>query len=160
MRAIPQRLSVCWVRQVHAVAVVMGLQFPKPLPRAVTKHRKRIKADAALQEAYADVDARDAGICWVTGRWTAPYGSERAVDPRVRREHHHLKGRNVKPEWVTDPRRIITVCAEAHGLITQGWIVVEGCDARKPIFFHWRSDVKANLRPFVIKGRRSAHGDD
>ena len=130
----------------------MGLQFPKPEPRAVTKHGKRKVANQALLEAYADVDVRDAGYCWVTGRYT----QSGAVDARVRREHHHLKGRNVRPEWVTKLERIITVSAEAHGLITQGWIVVEGCDARKPLFFHWRADVKPAQRPFVIKGRREA----
>ncbi len=133
----------------------MGLMFPKPEPRAASKHRKRRDADAALVEAYADVDVRDAGYCWVTGRYT----SSGAVDARVRREHHHLKGRNVKPEWVTRPERIITVCAEAHSLIACGWIVVEGCDAWKVIFFHWAAHVKPSQRTFVIKGRRSAHAE-
>ncbi len=128
---------------------------PKPEPRAASKHRKRRDADAALVEAYADVDVRDAGYCWVSGRYT----SSGAVDARVRREHHHLKGRNVKPEWVTRPERIITVCAEAHQLITNGWIVVEGCDARKTLFFHWAAHVKPSQRTFVIKGRRSAHAE-
>jgi len=133
----------------------MGLQFPKGTPRAVTKHRKRVEADAELQQAYADVDVRDAGYCWITGRYTVPG----AVDPRQRREHHHLKGRNVKPEWVTKPERIITVCAEAHSLITQGWIVVEGTDARKPIFFHYAAHVKPSMRPFVIRSRRGGAGE-
>ena len=128
----------------------MGPRFPKPLPQAVTKHRKRVEADAALAQAYADVDARDAGYCLVTGRYTVPG----AVDPRQRREHHHLKGRNVKPEWVTRPERIITVCREAHDLITQGWIVIEGTDARKQLFAHWAEHVKPSMRPFVIKARR------
>jgi len=124
-------------------------------PRVVEKHGKRKQADDALREAYADVDRRDGGYCWVTGRYTA----SGAPDARVRREHHHLKGRNVKPEWVTRPERIITVCAEAHALITQGWIVVEGCDARRPIFFHWAKHVKPSQRPFVLKGRRTAHDE-
>lgn len=124
-------------------------------PRAVSKHAKRRAADQALEEAYADVDARDAGYCWVTGRYTRPG----AVDARVRREHHHLKGRRVKPEWVTRPERIITVCAEAHELITLGWIVVEGCDARKPIFCHWAAHVKPDKRPFQITGRRTVHAE-
>lgn len=133
----------------------MGLAFPKPTPRVVSKHRKRVDADKELREAYADVDQRDGCICWVTGRYTVAGG----VDPRTRREHHHLKGRNVKPEWVTRPERIITVCAEAHALITAGWIVVEGCDARKAIFFHWRADVKPSQRPFTIAGKRHVHAD-
>jgi len=124
--------------------------FPKPDPSPVTKHARRKLAEQALREAYAEVDLRDGGICWVTGRFTRPG----AVDPRVRREHHHLKGRNVRPEWVTRPERIILVCNEAHLLITAGWIVVEGSDARKPIFFHWAPHVDPKKRPFVIASKR------
>lgn len=120
--------------------------------RAQSKHEKRTADAAALAEAYADVDLRDGGYCWVTGRYTQP----KHVDPRARREHHHLKGRRVRPDWVTNPHRIITVTAEAHQLITAGVIQVEGCDARKPIFFHWREGTK--VKPFVIKARR--HGAD
>lgn len=129
--------------------------FPKPAPRVATRHLKRKEANAALVEAYAEVDVRDAGYSWITGRYTQPG----AVDARVRREHHHLKGRNVKPEWITRPERIITVTAEEHALIHAGWIVVEGCDARKPVFFHWAEHVKPSQRPFVLKGRRSAHAE-
>ena len=123
---------------------------PKPVPRVVEQHAKRKDAEKALREAYADVDLRDGGWCWVTGRFTFPG----TPDARTRREHHHLKGRNVKPEWVTRPERIITVSAEAHSLITQGWIVVEGTDARKPLFFHYAEHVKPTQRPFTIKARR------
>lgn len=125
-------------------------------PRAVEKAQKRAADEKALAEAYADVDIRDGGRCWVTGRYTSPG----AVDRRVRREHHHLKGRNVKPEWVTKPERMITVCAEAHQLITDGWIEVEGADARKPICFHWREGLKATQKPFRIKGRRTRPADE
>lgn len=119
-------------------------------PRAITKAKKRAADDAALAAAYAEVDLRDGSICWVTGR----YAQAGAVDRRVRREHHHLRGRNVKPEWVTDPDRIITVVKEAHDLITSGHIVVEGDDATKPIRFHWREDVPASSRIFHIKSKR------
>lgn len=121
--------------------------FPKPQPSVVTKHAKRKAADLSLAQAYAEVDARDGGKCWVTGRHTRPG----VVDPNVRREHHHLKGRNVKPEWRHKPERIITVCNSAHVLITAGWIVVEGCDARKPIRFSWAEHVKAKDKPLVIQ---------
>ena len=120
-------------------------------PGAVKRHQRRKDAAQALEDAYAEVDIRDAGVCWVTGRTTR----SKAADARVRREHHHLKGRNVKPEWVDKPERIITVCAEAHDLITQGWIVAEGVDARREIRFHWAAHVKPALRPFHIRSRRS-----
>jgi len=41
--------------------------FPKPTPRAIEKGQKRRKAEQALEQAYADVDLRDGGICRVTG---------------------------------------------------------------------------------------------
>lgn len=129
-----------------------GLPFSKGEPRSIRKARLRKEESDALAAAYADVDLRDGGICWVTGRWTKPG----AVDARMRREHNHLKGRHVKPEWVTRPERIITVCAEAHQLIHAGWIVVEGCDARKPIFFHWAAWVKSREKPFQIQALRIA----
>lgn len=121
------------------------------VPAVARRHQRRKQAAAALDAAYSDVDLRDGGYCWVTGRYT----QSGAPDARVRRDHHHLKGRNVMPEWVTDPNRIITVCAEAHALITNGWILVEGTDARKAIRFHWRADIKASQKPFQIKGRRT-----
>lgn len=123
--------------------------IPKPLPRAIAKAAKRREGADALEAAYDDVDKRDAGYCWVTGRYTQPG----AIDPRVRREHHHLRGRNVKPEWICEPSRIITVCAEAHQLITCGLISVEGDNARATIRFHWNG-VPLAQRPFIIKSRR------
>lgn len=119
-------------------------------PRAIRKAKKRTADKERLDAAYADVDLRDAGICWVTGRYTV----EGAIDSRSRREHHHLRGRNAAPELVYEPDNIITTCADAHHLITSGHLVVEGEDARKPIRFHWREDVPADSRIFHIKSRR------
>ena len=117
------------------------------------RHERRKSDEQALLDAYAEVDLRDASICAVTGRFT----KAGAPDARVRREHHHLKGRNVRPEWVTVPKRIITVCKEAHDLITGGFIEVEGTDATKPLFFHWREDMmRGRLKPFRIVGKRTA----
>lgn len=116
-------------------------------PSVVTRRKRRAADAKALAEAYADVDLRDGGFCWVTGRYTSP----NTPDPRGRREHHHLKGRRVRPDWVTRPERIITVCAEAHQLITRGWIAVEGCDARKQLFFHWSE--LATSKPFELRPR-------
>jgi len=115
--------------------------------------RRQRRADDAreLAAAYAEVDARDASICWVTG---VRLGN--SPDARYRREHHHLKGRRVRPEWVTVAKRIITVSAEAHDLITGGFIEVEGDDATRPIFFHWREDMmRGRVKPFRIAGKRT-----
>jgi hypothetical protein len=117
------------------------------VPSAVSRRQRRAADAKALQEAYDDVDARDGGICWATGRFTV----SAAVDPRVRREHHHLKGRRVKPEWVCRSERIITLCAEAHALVTAGWIEIEGTDARRPLFFHWSAI--ATSKPFELRPR-------
>lgn len=117
------------------------------VPGVVERHtRRKAKADA-LQAAYKAVDTRDGSICWVTGRYTVAG----APNASVRREHHHLKGRRVEPQWRADPHRILTVCKEAHDLITAGWIVVEGTDARRAIFFHWRADVKPHQKTLVIQ---------
>lgn len=120
----------------------------KSTPRGVLRRHRRAQDAKALAEAYADVDRRDAGICLVTGRYTVAG----APDARVRREHHHLKGRRVKPEWITRPERIVTICREAHELVTRGWIVLEGTDARRPIFAHWAAHV--TVKPFAIQARR------
>lgn len=119
------------------------------VPSDVAKRQRRRDDAKALAEAYAEVDLRDGGRCWVTGAYTG------GVDPRTAREHHHLKGRNVRPEWVYKSERIITVTREAHRLITIGWIVVEGTDARKPIRFHWAEHVTPTMRPFQIRSRRT-----
>lgn len=112
-------------------------------PSATTdRHLRKLTRQQRLAAAYADVDRRDAGVCWVTGRRTG--GSSSAH----RREHHHLAGRNVRPEWKYDPDHIIVVCGDAHSLITSGKIDVEGDDAQLPIFFHW--NCKPSERLFEI----------
>lgn len=120
----------------------------KGAPLCVTRRERRAEDAKALREAYADVDAREGGYCQVTGRYTVAG----APDARVRREHHHIKGRRVRPDWIDKPERIVLVCAEAHRLITIGWIAVEGTDARRQLRFHW-TDV-ATSHPFQIKSRR------
>jgi hypothetical protein len=117
------------------------------VPASIERKVRKAEAAKDLADAYAEVDRRDGSICWVTGAFTGGVGD-------LAREHHHLKGRNVKPEWVTKPERIITVTRLAHRLITLGWIVVEGTDARKPIRFHWAAFVKPEQRVIRIKSRR------
>lgn len=121
-------------------------------PAVVTKAKRRTDKAEALKDAYADVDARDKGICKVTGRHTSPG----APDPRVRREHHHIVKRSRDKGLIAVPANVITVCAEAHGLIEAGWIVVEGTNADKPngVRFHWREGVDPKLKILVIKSRR------
>lgn len=124
--------------------------------RAIRRHVKRRDKDQALEDAYAVVDARDAFYCRVTGRYT----QSGAVDPRVRREHHHLSGRNVAPQDRANPGRIITTCAEAHQLLTAKLILVEGDDANGRLIFHWSDDVKPTDRPFRILSKRWSQNED
>ena len=113
----------------------------------------RYRAITTLLQAYEVVNVRDGNQCRVTGRFLHPG----AVDARVRREHHHLQARSIAPGRVCDPRNIILVAAEAHQLITGGFIEVEGRDATKPIFFHWNeSAMKGRVKPFRIVGKRTA----
>lgn len=124
--------------------------------RVIDRHRKRRDRDKALAEAYAVVDARDGGHCRVTGRYTQPG----AVDPRVRREHHHLSGRNVAPEDRANPCRIITTCAQVHQLLHAKLLLYEGDNANERIVFHWAESVKPEDRPFQIKSKRWSQNED
>jgi len=128
---------------------------PRPLkqkweiaPRSVERRARKQAKQAKLDAAYAIVNARDGNRCRVTGERLDP----KAVEAKHRREHHHLAGRNVKPEWREDPARICLVSKLAHDLITRGWIDCEGDDATKVLRWHWTPLAKS--RPFRIKSRR------
>lgn len=119
--------------------------------RLIERKERKLANAEKLAHAYAEVDKRDQSICWVTGKFLTPG----AVSPEERREHHHLKGRRVRPDWVYKPERIITVSKAAHDLITGKFIDVEGEDARKPIFFHWNAAaMRGQVKPIVIVGKR------
>lgn len=136
-----------------------GIACPKPQKGTalLERRRRRLDRDQALRDAYADVDARDAGYCWVTGRYTQPG----APDVRVRREHHHLVARSLSKSLRAEPSNIITCCAEAHYLIEGGFITVEGTDASKrhSVRFHWNG-LKPSERPFEIRSRRHSQQED
>lgn len=123
-------------------------------PVSVQRHDRKKARKLALEEAYEAVNKRDGNVCWVTGRRLDP-SAPNAAD---RREHHHLKGRRVRPEWREKPERIILVSALAHDLITKGWIAVEGDDARKPIFFHYTELAKS--RPVQIQRKNMSKWKD
>lgn len=120
-------------------------------PRALRGPNRRKENDAKLRAAYADVDARDGGYSVISSIYTVPG----AIDERQRREHHHVAGRNVRPDWKYSPERIITVTALEHKCIEDGLLQVEGDDARKPMFFHWnRKFVKPGKEPFKLRSKR------
>lgn len=122
--------------------------FGKGQPAMLERRTRKLDKAKLLAEAYAEVDRLDQGICWVTGRTTSPASS----DAKTAREHHHLAGRRVRPEWRHDPARIITVCREAHQLITLGKIDVEGLHRKRALFFHW--NLAPKYRPFEIQPKR------
>lgn len=106
--------------------------------------RKKEKADA-LANAYEVVNRRDGNRCRATG---VPLAAG-DMDPRHRREHHHLRGRRVRPEWREKPERICLLSGFVHELVERGWIDIEGTDARKPLFFHYTSLAKSH--PIQLK---------
>ena len=54
-------------------------------------------------------------------------------------------------------KNLILVCAEAHQLITGGFLEVEGRDATKAVFIHWNEKaMKGKPKPFRIVGKRTA----
>jgi hypothetical protein len=94
---------------------------------------KRRAFDQALAKAYAEVNLRDANRSRATGRELFPS----TTDKKSLREHNHIKGRNVAPEWVTDPARIFLVSTREHRYIHAGDLLFEGDDARKLLVFFW-----------------------
>ena len=86
----------------------MGLMFPKPQPRAVSKHRKRVEEEANLREVTKQVHARDGRRCRVCGRRCDP----NAVDLLARAHLHHIAYRSAGGQDTTD--NLVTLCAFCH----------------------------------------------
>lgn len=126
-------------------------------PLYAQRHQRKVAAEKALEACYAQVEARDGNKCRVTGAYLQPG----AVDPKVRREHHHLVKRSRDKILIDDPRNVILVSASAHRLITDGWLIVEGKDANQMLRFHWRNETPPSLKILTIKSRRkSQQGED
>jgi len=124
-----------------------GLKYPKGLPGIISRRVKAVEQERLLAAAYAAVNLRDQNRCAVTGVPLSPY----AMQEKSRREHHHLVGRRIKPEWRTDPRRIILVSAYVHKLITANALITDQCDAIEPIIWRWNDKiVKTGEEPFRL----------
>jgi hypothetical protein len=125
-----------------AIAAAGGI--PKGTPSGLAKHQKNTEHDRKLAKAYAVVNDREANTCQVSGAQLLAA----TKNPKRLREHHHLKGRNVKPEWVYEPRRILLVSKWIHDFLTANVILVDGTDATKPLVFRWnRNLVKPGKEP-------------
>jgi hypothetical protein len=110
-----------------------------------------------LDDAYEIVNQRDGNKSRVTGCTLLAS----SPDSRQRREHNHLRGRNVRPDWKYQPERIHLCSAFEHGFITSGALQVEGDDATKRLIFTWdRTRIPIGAEPFQIRSkRRSQRGD-
>jgi hypothetical protein len=117
-----------------------------------------VAAKASLEACYAQVEARDQNTCRVTGAHLSPG----AVDPKARREHHHIVKRSRDRLLIDDPANVILVSAACHRLITDGWLIVEGADASLPnrLRYHWRNETPASLKIITIKSRRRSQRED
>jgi hypothetical protein len=128
----------------------------KLTPGVVERHTRKATKAKALRDAYAIVDKRDGNRCRCTGLPLDPGAKE----PKHRREHHHLKGRNVAPEWREDPNRIVLVSKAVHDLINNGYIVVEGTDATKRLVFTYAAHVPEKARIVKIASKRRSQRKD
>ncbi len=125
-----------------------ALPYPKHTPAPVARHWRATANDAKLEHAYRAVELREDNHCQVTGVPLVP----KSPNDKRRREHHHLTGRRVRPEWRHRPERILLVSADVHRLLESHALQPDGCDARKPIRFAWnRRIVPAGKEPFRLR---------
>jgi hypothetical protein len=120
-------------------------------PVKVQRHDRKKAREEALDAAYRIVDQRDGNRCRVTGVSLVAH----SPNPKVRREHHHLRKRSTARGGRADARNIVLVSAFVHDLITRGWLVAEGTDGNKPIFWHW-SEI-ATSHPLKIQRHNPRH---
>jgi hypothetical protein len=114
----------------------------------IEKATKASEHDRKLKAAYAEVDAREDNVCQVSGVKLSP----KTDNPRRLREHHHIKGRNVKPEWVYEPKRIVLCSKFIHDLFTGKALLLESTDATQPLKLRWnRSIVKPGKEPIRLE---------
>ena len=96
--------------------------FPKPTPRLEQRVTQRRAEDRAWAAACHAVDVREGYKCRVCGRATR---KTMTVCPE-RAEHHHIVGRRIAPQLVTDVKNIILVCLSDHQKLTRHELQVEG----------------------------------
>lgn len=129
---------------------------PKPI-KGMHVYSRRKTNQQRLDEAYAVVNMRDGNESRVSGC----YLLAESADNRQRREHHHLRGRNVRPDWKYDPKRIVLCSAFEHGLLESGAIEYEGDDADSRVVFFWnRSKIPVGTEPLRIKSKRWSQNED
>jgi hypothetical protein len=114
-------------------------------PGKVERHNRKADREKAMEAAYELVNKRDGGRSRVTGTHLTPG----APDPKARREHHHIVSRSRSKALREKPSNIMLCSAFEHDLIERGWLVVEGKNADRELFFHW-SEI-ATSKPLQIR---------
>lgn len=125
--------------------------IPKGKPGVLTKGWKKRDNETRMQEAFDAVDKRDGLISRISGQQLFTTTS----DPKLLRDHCHLRGRNVAPEDKYDPAKIFNASRYEHKLYDAHAIEVEGTDASGYLIFRWnRRIVPAGQEPFKLKSKR------
>jgi hypothetical protein len=120
---------------------------PTDKPKPLRKQAKQTEHDRKLQAAYRKVEKRENNRCQVTGVELTPFHR----DERRCREHHHIKGRNVKPEWVYEPKRIVLCSKKIHDMFTANVLEVIGTDASSVKFAWNRNIVRPGKEPMRLE---------
>lgn len=112
------------------------LALPKGKPGVVLREERRQSREGAADAFRAEVWRLDEGRDRATGKPVFRC----SPDPDRHGEVAHLKGRRVRPEWLTDPKRAILLSRTNHKLhhaAGRGGTLLEiiGTDARKPLTF-------------------------
>lgn len=89
---------------------------PKGTPRVLEKVAKDRVEDRAWEKTVAAVDARDKGLCFVTGA----YLKAGAIDPWQRLERAHLEARSKSKARRHLTENVVTVAAAIHQLMHAG----------------------------------------
>lgn len=128
-----------------------GFAIPKGLPSVLTKGWKKRDNQTRMDEAFAAVDKRDGLVSRISGQLLFTNTN----DPKLLRDHCHMRGRNVAPEDKYNPDKIFNASRYEHKLFDAHEIEVEGTDASKRLIFRWnRAVVPVGEEPFRILSKR------
>lgn len=128
-----------------------ALAIPKGAPSVLTKGWKKRDNASRMDAAFAAVDARDGLVSRISGQ---PLLKESA-DPKLQRDHCHMRGRNVDPKEKFNPKRIFNASRYEHKLFDAHAIEVEGTDADQRLIFRWnRNVVPVEKEPFRLLSKR------
>lgn len=128
-----------------------GLAIPKGPPSVLTRGWKKRDKLSRMDAAFAAVDQRDGMVSRISGKSLSAH----TTDPKLLRDHCHLRGRNVDPAHKFDPNKIFNASRYEHKLFDAHAIEVEGTDASKRLIFRWnRNVVPVGQEPFRMLSKR------